>query len=90
MSEAKLLKVLTTVNEKLDQLTTEVQELKATSKPEEKVDYLSRQQTADMLHISLATLWVYTKDKTLVSYGIGKRVYYKRREVEQAIHKLQK
>lgn len=44
-------------------------------------DLLSREQTANLLNISLVTLWGITRDKTLPSYKIGRRVLYKRGEV---------
>lgn len=46
---------------------------------------LTRGQVCDMLSISLATLWKYTKDGKLQSYGIGRRVFYKRKEVIEAL-----
>lgn len=51
-------------------------------------DYLSRNQVAKMLEISLSTLWLWTKKGTLKSYQIEGRTYYKRSEVENAFVEL--
>jgi excisionase family DNA binding protein len=47
--------------------------------------FISRKETAALLHISLPTLNDLTKDGTLKSYLIGKRVLYKPEEVSQAV-----
>ena len=41
-----------------------------------------------MLHIDLKTLKNWTKNRVLTSYGIQRRVYYKRDEVERAFIEL--
>ncbi len=44
-------------------------------------DILTREETAQLLSISLPTLWNWTKKNILTAYGIGGRVYYKKDEV---------
>ena len=44
-------------------------------------DILTREETAQLLSISLPTLWSWTKKNALTAYGIGGRVYYKKDEV---------
>jgi excisionase family DNA binding protein len=58
---------------------------KETSKPDE---YLTRQETADILKISLPTLSSYTKKGKLKSYRFGDIIRYKRVEVDAALKVL--
>ena len=51
-------------------------------------EYLTRKEVAKMLHIDLKTLKNWTKNRVLTSYGIQRRVYYKRDEVERAFIEL--
>ncbi|MBT8269513.1 MAG: helix-turn-helix domain-containing protein, partial [Bacteroidia bacterium] len=48
-------------------------------------DLLSRQEVARMLKIDLSTLHLWCKVGKLKKYGIGKRVYFKRSEIEEAL-----
>lgn len=54
----------------------------------EQKELLTRQETADLLNINVATLWRYTKKGKLKSYGIGNRVYYKLSEVLESVKLL--
>lgn len=54
----------------------------------EQKELLTRQETADLLNINVATLWRYTKNGKLKSYGIGNRVYYKLSEVLESVKLL--
>lgn len=69
---------------------THLDELKKDFQPREPNEYLTRQETADLLKVDLSTIHNYTKQGKLNAYGIGHRVYYKRKEVENAIVKLKK
>lgn len=51
----------------------------------QKVRLLTREQTADMLSITLSTLWAWTKKGILKSYRIGNKIMYKQHEVLQSI-----
>lgn len=54
-------------------------------------DLLTREQTAELLHINLSTLWAYQKRGVIKAYGIsGSRRYYKRSEIMQALKQLKK
>ena len=54
-------------------------------------DLLTREQTAELLHINLSTLWSWTNKKKIKAYGIsGTRRYYKRSEIMDALKQLQK
>ncbi|RKE04428.1 helix-turn-helix domain-containing protein [Marinifilum flexuosum] len=56
--------------------------------PKEPTEYLTRDQVKDLLQVDLVTVYNWTKKGKLKAYGIGRRVYYKRKEVEQAIKPL--
>ncbi|MDO1513280.1 helix-turn-helix domain-containing protein [Maribacter confluentis] len=49
---------------------------------------LTREETAEMLSISLVTLWKYTKDNIIPAYRIGTKVRYKKSEVLLALKKM--
>ncbi len=46
---------------------------------------LSREEAAKYLQVDLSTLWRWTKDGDLTSYGLGNRVYYKKSEIDHAL-----
>lgn len=54
----------------------------------EEADFLTRQQTAKLLKISLPTLHKWTKQGRLKSYKISGRVRYKRSEVSQSLTQI--
>ena len=70
------------INEAIKQ---EFDDLKTHFQPIEPTEYLTRTEVAQMLKINITTLWNWTKKGRLKSYGIGARVYYKRKEIENAI-----
>ena len=74
--------------EPIKELQKQIEDLKKNFQPKEPTEYLTRSEVAKMLKIDISTLWSWTKRGILTSYGIGKRVYYKRKEIEQAIQKL--
>jgi excisionase family DNA binding protein len=61
-------------------------EQKQNSNPEVKL--LTRKQTAEMLHVSLMTLYKWNKADVLKSYGVGNRVYYKLEDIEEALKRV--
>ncbi|WP_139422334.1 helix-turn-helix domain-containing protein [Chryseobacterium mulctrae] len=54
--------------------------------PKVPTEYLTRSEVCKLLKIDLSTLHRWRKDKTIPSYGMGNRVYFKRNEVEQIIN----
>ena len=50
-----------------------------------KEEYLTRQQTADFLQISLPTLHQYTKDSLITSFRFGNKIRYKQADIEKAM-----
>lgn len=67
-----------------NQLKELMKEISKSSTPK----YLTRNQVAEMLSISLTTLWRYTKIGIVSSYQIGNRVLYDQKEVQFAVIKL--
>ena len=72
----------------IEELKIQIRDLRENFEPKTPIEFMSRQEVADLLKIDLTTLWKYTKDKKLISYGIGNRVLYKRNEVINAIIQL--
>ena len=68
--------------------TIKLEELKISFQPKEPEELLTRSETSSLLKVNLSTLWNWTKNGRLKSYGIGNRVYYKRHEVMQSIINL--
>lgn len=79
-----------------DQLKTAIQEavklefsnLKDIA-PAEQLEYITRNETAQILGVSLVTLNSWTKTGTLQGYRIGSRVRYKKNEVLTSVQKMQ-
>ncbi|MDO7173453.1 helix-turn-helix domain-containing protein [Mariniflexile sp. AS56] len=59
-----------------------------TSKDDEVL--LTRESAAEMLSISLVTLWKYTKDDIIPAYRIGTKVRYKKSEILLALKQMNK
>ncbi|MBU2948048.1 helix-turn-helix domain-containing protein [Zobellia uliginosa] len=51
-------------------------------------ELLTRSEAAKFLKVDLSTLHQWTKKGKLISYGLGGRVYYKKKEIENALTKL--
>lgn len=49
---------------------------------------LSRTETAEMLSISLVSLWAWSKNGIIPSYRIGNKVRYKKLEVLKALQQI--
>lgn len=49
---------------------------------------LTRQEAAEMLSISLVTLWKYTKKDIIPAYRIGSKVRYKKSEILLALKQM--
>ena len=72
----------------INDLKKQIEDLKKHLQPKRPTEFLTRSEVADLLKINLSTVHNWTKNKTLVAYSIGARIYYKREEVENAIIKL--
>jgi excisionase family DNA binding protein len=53
-----------------------------------KYEYLTRNETAKLLKISLPTLNTWTKTGKLLGYRIGSRVLYKKAELDQSLKEI--
>ena len=71
-------------------LKNQLQELKEQISTSSIPKYLTRKQVAEMLSISLTTLWRYTSMGVISSYQIGNRVLYNQKEFQLAVIKLNK
>ncbi|AXO80033.1 DNA-binding protein [Olleya aquimaris] len=49
--------------------------------------YLTRQETADFLRISLVSLWNWTNKGIIKSYAIGNKRYYNKQEILAILRK---
>ncbi len=78
------------LTDEIKALKKELQEIKDNFIPKEQTKYLSRNQVAEMLGINVSSVHNWTQKGILQAYQIGGRVYYKRKELEAAIVKLQK
>lgn len=58
------------------------------SAPQVKENYLTRQQTATLLNISLPTLTQYTKYGKIIGHRFGVRVLYKQSEITNALKQI--
>lgn len=67
---------------------SKLNELKKEFEPKQPTELLTRQEAANLLKINLSTLYHWTKKGLVKSYGIGNRVYYKRKEIENSLTKL--
>lgn len=72
----------------LTELKKQIEDLKKHLQPKNPTEFLTRNEVADLLKINLSTVHNWTKNKTLVAYSIGARIYFKRDEVNNAIIKL--
>jgi excisionase family DNA binding protein len=55
---------------------------------QEKEEHFSRNQAAEMLHITLPTLNKYTRSGKIKGYRMGIRVLYKKTELEKALQEI--
>jgi excisionase family DNA binding protein len=78
-----------TVKELKSELIVEFKNLfKSFLEQQEKVDeLLTKQETANILKVSLVTLWDWTKKGVLPAYRIGYKVRYKKSEVLESLKK---
>lgn len=62
-------------------LLKEVEQEKANSSYQDEL--ITKKEVMDNLHISPTTLWLWEKKKYLVPVKTGRRVFYKRRDIEK-------
>ena len=58
----------------------EINEEKANQQDSD-IELITKQDVIDKLHVSSTTIWIWEKRKYLVPVKIGRRIFYKRRDV---------
>ena len=81
-------KAMETVIEKITLIQEELENIKKNYQPKEPVELMTRQEVADYFQIDISTVYNWTKKGTLISYGIGYRVYYRRSEIESSLIRI--
>jgi len=71
-----------------DTIREEMQKI-ATQTPPPETEYITRNQTAQILGVSLPTLNDWTKRGLIIGYRIGTRVRYKKGEILEAVKQIQ-
>ena len=61
---------------------------KKSFQPKHPTEYLTRQEVARLLSISLVTLYNWTKSNIITAYRIGNLVRYKRQDIENCLTKI--
>jgi len=68
----------------------ELKQLAQNFQPIQPPEYLTRQETAKILKVSLVTLSDWNKKKILKPYRLGNLIRYKQSEIEQALISINK
>jgi excisionase family DNA binding protein len=74
----------------IDGVKNQLEDLKLHFQPKEPTELLTRQEVASFLKVDLSTIHNWCKSGKLLPYGIGKRVYFKRADLERSIIPLKK
>ena len=75
-------------NELISSLKEVIQELLIETKKEKEVEYLTRQEVAKILKVSLVTMSQWDKLGIVQPYRIGNRIRYKSNELEEALTRI--
>lgn len=73
------------INNLFEGLQKEIKELKNNFEPVKPNELLTVNEVAKMLKVDRSTLWNWQQKGTLVPFGIGARVYYRRSDIETAL-----
>lgn len=60
-----------------------------TPQPQPETEFITRNETAQILGVSLTTLNEWTKQGVVIGYRIGTRVRYKKGEILNAVNQIQ-
>ncbi|MYY29613.1 helix-turn-helix domain-containing protein [Elizabethkingia anophelis] len=75
--------------QEFEQMVRKVLEKMITEKEtDEEKEYYTREETAKLLKVSFPTLFHWNKDGKLKAKKLGKRVYYSKEDVKEALNKL--
>lgn len=72
----------------LSDFREEIKTLSQNFQPILPTEYLTRQETAEILKVSLVTLSDWNKKQILIPYRLGNLIRYKRSEIESALIKI--
>ena len=72
----------------LTEVRSELQNLTRHFKPVEPPEYLSRQETAELLKVTVVTLSDWNKKGILIPYRLGNLIRYKRSELDDALIRI--
>lgn len=72
----------------VDRLSKQFKAYKGLLSSKSKEEYLTRHDVAEMLQISLGTVYNWVNRGILKRYGLANKVYFKRSEVEAALVEL--
>jgi predicted DNA-binding transcriptional regulator AlpA len=73
------------VYEEVSLIKSGIEELRKNYEPKIPTELLTVQEVAKLLKVDRSTLWNWQQKQTLVPYGIGARVYYRRSDIENAL-----
>lgn len=73
-----------------DAVKLQIEELKKEFTPKQPPTYLTRKETAKLLHVDLSTLFNWQKRNILIPKGIGNRVLYDRKDIEKKLIELKR
>lgn len=76
------------INSLFNGIQKQLKEIKENFEPKLPTEYLTRAEVAELLKCDLSTIHNWTKKGKLIPYGIGNRVYYKRKEIESVLTSL--
>ncbi|MYY43533.1 helix-turn-helix domain-containing protein [Elizabethkingia anophelis] len=75
--------------QEFEQMVRKVLEKMITEKEtDEEKEYYTREETAKLLKVSFPTLFHWNKDGKLKAKKLGKRVYYSKEDVKEALNRL--
>ena len=69
----------------LNGMEKQLDELKKTFQPKEPVEYLTKNDVRDLFSVDIGTVTNWAKRGILKPVGIGKRVYFRRSDIEKAV-----
>lgn len=76
---------ITEILQRMETMETNLERFINGHKPSPPDSYITRLEAANILHITLPTLLKWTMEEKIKGYRIGRRVLYKKNEIEGAV-----
>lgn len=76
------------IEQKLAEIEGLILRLKEEIPPPKKTSYLTRQEAAELLHLTLPTLHTYTQSGLITAKRIGTRVLYSETDLQNALQNI--